>query len=375
MAEVETEQIEPEAPLNEHPSAPTAAPRGSRREILSRFSPVVKAAFLLRVTAVTAVVASLFSVLIAPGLPGNAAGRFVDVAAHLSSTFAYLLAGLLITLLCTGAFEIAKAGRIGSFSRVIAVGASGLAVALSAPALHERLHPMAGMLLAISAAFAAIVGAWHALQKAHTRAVGAVLLGFAIAGLLRLAAWELAGVAGDRGNQRMYDVSCGIASAAVVIEGLGQLAAAAWLGTRGRLLGRMASNGAIALAFVVTWGAAYGVRPGAAPWQSILHSALAEVAGQPPPLGLRAVATFLATASIFLALVAVLQRRQVAAIISALALALISRGTLDVPLRAMAIAAAGQWVLLTMLDDRSMWKSFAAQREQRLADEGAEPKA
>ena len=309
---------------------------------------------------------------IAPGLPGNATGRVVEIAQHLSDTFAYVMAGLLMTLICTGAFEIARAGRIGLVSRVVAVGASGLAVALSAPALHERLHPFAGILLAVAAALAAMAGAWHAMKKPHTRAVGAVLVAFALAGLLRLGAWELAGAAGERGSQKMYDVSCGIASAAVVIEGLGQLAAAAWLGTRDRMLGRVASNAAIALAFLVTWGAAYGVKAGAATWQSILHSALADAAGQPPPVGLGSIATFLAAASIFLALVAIVQRGQVIAIISALSLALISRGTLDVPLRAMAIAAAGQWVLLAMLDDRSMWKSLSAQREQRLAEEAAE---
>ena len=362
MTEAQTEETE----KKQIPGAPARPLAAS-----PRLSPVQRSAFLLRATAATGVVASLFSVLLAPGLPGNASGRVVEIAQHLSETFAYLMAGLLMALICGGAFEIARAGRIGLVSRVLGVGAAGLAVALSAPALHQRLHPFAAILLTVSAALAAIVGAWHAMKKPHTRAVGAVLFAFALAGLLRLGAWELAGAAGERSSQRMYDVSCGIASAAVVIEGLGQLAAAAWLGTRGRLLGRLASNLAIGLAFLVTWGAAYGVKAGAAPWQSILHSALADAAGQPPPVGLGSIATFLATASIFLALVAVVQRGQVVAIISVLALALLSRGTLDVPLRAMAIAAAGQWVLLAMLDDRSMWRSLTAERDQRLAEDKA----
>lgn len=350
------------------PASPPKAAQ-SAEDASALLSPVLRNAFLLRATAICAVIGAALSVLIAPGLPGNASGRFVEITQHLSETFAYLMAGLLMALICTGAFEIARAGRIGLPSRILAVGASGLTVALSAPALREPLLPFVAVLLAVSAAVAALAGAWHAIRKPHTRLVGAVLLAFAVAALLRIGAWELAGAAGERGSARMWDVSCGIASAAVVIEGVGQLAAAAWLGTRGRL--KIAGNLAIAAAFLVTWGAAYGVRPGAAPWQSILHSALADAPGQPPPFGLAAVATFLASAGIFLAFVAVAQRGQVIAVVSALALALISRGTLDVPLRAMAIAAAGQWVLLAMLDERAMWKAMAVDRDQRVAEERA----
>jgi hypothetical protein len=170
----------------------------------------------------------------------------------------------------------------------------------------------------------------------------------------------------------MYDLASGTASAGVVLEGVGQLAAAAWLGTRGKLAGRILSNLAIAAAFIVTWGAARGVHPGASTWMAVLHSALADAPGTPPPLGLAAVATFLACCAIFLGLVAVLQRGQVVAVTASLSLALLARGTLDVPVRALAIAAAGHWVLLAMIDDRSMWRTLVAQREKRLASQRAD---
>jgi hypothetical protein len=195
----------------------------------------------------------------------------------------------------------------------------------------------------------------------------------------RLGAWELATAAGDRQSTRMYDAAGIVASAGVILEGIGQLAAAAWLGTRGRLAGRVFSNAAILAALIATWGAARGVHPGAAPWQAILHSALADAPGTPAPLGLSAVATFLACCAIFLALGAIVQRGQVVAVIAALAFALLARGTFDVPLRALAIAAAGHWVLLSMVDDRSMWRALIAQRDaerkvretEREQDEGA----
>jgi hypothetical protein len=105
---------------------------------------------------------------------------------------------------------------------------------------------------------------------------------------------------------------------------------------------------------------------------AVLHSALADAPGTPPPLGLAAVATFLACCAIFLGLVAVLQRGQVVAVTASLSLALLARGTLDVPVRALAIAAAGHWVLLAMIDDRSMWRTLVAQRGQRLASQRAD---
>jgi hypothetical protein len=189
-----------------------------------------------------------------------------------------------------------------------------------------------------------------------------VIIAMALASVARVGAWELAGDAGERGSTRMYDIAAAIATVGVVLEGLGQLAAAAWLGTRGGVAGRVLSNLAIAAAFLVTWGAARGVHPGAATWQAILHTALADAPGTPPPFALSAVATFLACCAIFLGIVAISLRGQMVAVLAALGLTLLSRGTFDVPIRALAIVAAGQWLLLATVDDRSMWRALVSSR-------------
>jgi hypothetical protein len=49
----------------------------------------------------------------------------------------------------------------------------------------------------------------------------------------------------------------------------------------------------------------------------------------------------------------------------ALALALVSRGSFDAPLRALASVAAAAWIALTMADDRAMWKGLSIAREDR----------
>jgi hypothetical protein len=354
------------APETGEASAPASAPAPA-----APLSPVLRSAWLLRATAIVAAIASVLGVLVAPGLPGNATGRVVDVVQQASDVFAYATAGLLIALIFVGAYELARAQKLSIAARIVAVGASGLVVALSAPAMRDSLHPLAAIFLALASSIVALTSAWQGLRAAHTRTVAAVICAMGLAAVARLGAWELAGAAGDRGSTRLYDLAAGIASGGVVLEGLGQLAAAAWLGTRGRLTGRVLSNAAILLAFVATWGAARGVHPGAAPWQAVLHGALADAPGTPAPLGMSAIATFLACCGILLALVAVAQRGQVVAVMASLAFALLARGTLDVPLRALALAAAGHWIMLATVDDRSMWRMLIAQRERKIDEDRA----
>jgi hypothetical protein len=200
--------------------------------------------------------------------------------------------------------------------------------------------------------------------------VGVVLALFAFAAFVRLGSWEIAAAAGERASIRLYGIGQTLATVAVVLEGLGQLTAAAWLGTRGKLTGQLMSSAAIAGAFILTWGAAQGVHGGASFWQAVMHSALADAAGNPHPVaGIIAMATFLVPASVLLALVSVAQPGQVVVVVSALALALLSRGALDAPLRALAIVAAAQWITIAMSDDRAMWTALIESRERRLRDQ------
>jgi hypothetical protein len=89
-----------------------------------------------------------------------------------------------------------------------------------------------------------------------------------------------------------------------------------------------------------------------------MHTALADTTAMAAPFG--AVAAFLVCGSILLALVSVVQPRQVAAVTCALAFALISRGAFDAPLRALAAVTASIWIVIAMADDRAMWKGLAA---------------
>ncbi|WP_394846701.1 hypothetical protein LZC95_04445 [Pendulispora brunnea] len=332
-------------------------------------APVVRSTWILRVAAVCGVVAALLGRIIAPGLRGNASENVVvfwDRAAAVSS---YAMSCILIATLLMGLFEVSRRPRLGFGVRIATVISVGIVVATVLPAFQRRLPLALAVLMSIATSSLAISAALNSLRSAHTRAVGAVLGFFGVAALVRLFAWELAVVAGDHASANLYGWSRVAATGAVVFEGIAQLIAAAWLGTRTRLLGQIMSSVAVAAAFVVTWGAARGAQPGAEPWQAVLHTSLGEAVGVPPSYGLGAIATFLVAASILFAVVAVLQRRQVVTITSALALALIGRGAYDAPLRALAAAAAAVWMMLAFSDDRAMWRTLLAEREERLRRE------
>jgi hypothetical protein len=347
--------------------------RASDRELLTASA----TALLLRIAAWCSVVASIV-VLIAPGMRGYASQWAVEAWDFFASFFAYGMFGLLMAVVVLGLLDLVRTARLDRASRAVAIGAAIVVVGLTVAAIQRRLHTPAAVAMAIAASLLATTGSWCGLRTPHTRAVAVVLGAFGLCALLRVTAWELAASAGERASPSLYGVSRGIATTAVVFEALGQLAAAAWLGTRPLLSSRILSNLAIAGAFIVTWGAARGAENGAPLWQAALHTALADASGLPRPYGLAAVATFLTAAGIFLSLVALLQRAQVAAVVCALALSLIARGSFDVPLRALAIAAASLWTILTMLDERAMWVLLTGGRPRKPSaspplQEGATP--
>jgi hypothetical protein len=351
------------------PRAQDAEPERSR---LPPASPLLSAAWLLRVAAFTAVAAGVMGLIVAPGVRGIANEHAVVGAEGTAATLAYFLVGLLVALLLWGALELVRTHRVGRFARVSLIGGAAAVVAMSSPGLRDRLPPPLAVLVAAAATVATITGGWISARTPHTRALAGILFALAFAAVARLGAWELATAAGDRASVQLFGVSRGMATAGVLFEASAQMIAVTWLGTRSRSAGQIGSTAALVVAYVITWGVSRGVHSGASPWQAVVHTALADAPGMPPPYGLDAVATFLVPASLLLALVSASQPKQVVAIVATVALALVSRGAFDAPLRALCAVAASQWAALSCADERAMWRTLIDGRKQRLADEGAE---
>ncbi len=335
------------------------------------YTPALHAEWLLRATGIVCVAASLTGVIVVPGARGVAGDTLVRVVTQLGRSLAYFMAMLVITLIVLACVELSRSSRLRIAPRVVAMGAAGAVIAFASPSTFVHLPPPVSFALGVAATAVVCAAASVSLRDNRTRAVAVVALSFAVAAVLRLGAWEMASVAGDRANMRLYGFARWMATSGVALEALGQMTAAAWLGTRSRVMGQGLSSLAIGGAFVLTWGAARGSSVTAAPWQAALHGALADAPGLPPPFLLSALAIFLICASILLALVSALQMRQIGAVVAALALTLIGRGAFDVPLRALAAAGGGLWMMVALMDDKALWKALIEQRERKLEDERA----
>jgi hypothetical protein len=335
-------------------------------------SPLPSAGWLLRTAAIVAGGAGILGVIVAPGVRGNASEGVVDAMDRVSGAFAFFLLLVLVALAVWGALELLRARDVAVPARVALIGGAGVVVAMSSPGLRDRVPPGFAVVIAAAAAVAGLAGAYASARKPHTRAAAGVLFVLAFAAIARLGAWELAMRAGDTASVRMFAIGRMLATAGVLFEAGGQLLVVTWLGTRSRGAGQLGSSAALVGAFILTWGVARGVHSGAALWQAILHTALADAPGVPPPLfGLDALATFLVPASLLLALVTAAQPGQVPAMLATMALALVSRGAFDAPLRALCAVVAAQWAVLAGADEQAMWRTLLGERNARLAEDPA----
>jgi uncharacterized membrane protein len=312
-------------------------------------------------TAVVAIAAKVAGVVLAPGSRGVLSGKTVNVIETMSGALAYTLIALLVALVCTASFELARARRINGLARGGVVAISGLIVALASPAVVERLNTLPSLALAVFTSVAALVAGVVVIRAPQTRAVGGILALFALSGLIRVVSWETSAISFDRASHSMHDVARGFATAAIALQTLATLLAAAWIGTRSKWRGRLLANVAILLAFGITWLAARGSDAPSA-IEAVLRTSLPAAAGLPAPFLVGSLAAFLVPASIFLAGVALLQPAQPSAVVASLALALLSSGAFDVPLHALLAIAAAQWAMLAVSDERALWSALTARR-------------
>jgi hypothetical protein len=290
-------------------------------------SPGLAAGWLLRVAAFAAVAAGITGLLVAPGVRGNASESVVVAADRASAAFAYFLVGLLVALVLWGATELVRARGVGVVPRVLLIGSGAAVVAMCLPGLGDRLPWKLDVCVVLGATIAVIAGAYASARAPHTRAIAAVLFALAFAGIARLGAWALAEAASEQASVHLYGISRGLATAGVMFEALAQLVTVAWLWTRS-----------------------------------------ADAPGLPAPY-FDGLATFLVPASLLLALVSAAQPKQVVALVATIALALVSRGAFDAPLRALCAVAAAQWAALAFSDERAMWRTLIDDRNRRLADD------
>jgi hypothetical protein len=326
--------------------------------------------WLLRVAALVAVAAAVAGVIVAPGVRGNAGEAVVVVSDGAAATLGCFLFLLLVPVIVLGGVELLRTRDVSPLAKVVLVSGGAAAIVMSLPALRDRSLPPIPVWLSATAAITCLAGAYCAARAPHTRALAGVLALVAFAAIARLGGWVLATRAGDAANVAVFAYGQKLAAAGVLLEACAQLFAVMWLGTRGRWGGQLASSFALVGAYLLTRGVASGMHSGASLWQAMLHTALADAPGAPGPSGLEPLATFVVPASLLLALVAATLRKQVEAVVATMALALVARGSFDVPMCALCAVAAAGWAALASVDERSMWRVLLGDRSRRLVESG-----
>lgn len=320
----------------------------------------------MRSSAVLAIAATVLAVVVVPGLRGHASDGVVSAWERVASVAGIATAVLLAGLVMVGSLDLWQATRIAVGVRVpmIALGSLVFGIALTASVVHLPSLAVVPMMVA-SGALATMAG-WVGLQAPHTRAPSLLLLGMGAASIMRLFAWELATAGADRPT--MFTSGRVFATIAIALVGISQMVCAAWMSARGRGMGQVATVAALLGAFALVWGAAKGAAIEAPTWQAVLHTALKD---QPSPqaFGVDALPAFLTLSSMTLALATLIVRGQIAVITCTLSLAMLGRGSLDVPMCALATAAAAIWLALASSDDRAMWKDLVIKRDEKKAAE------
>ncbi|HEY1958111.1 MAG TPA: hypothetical protein VGH28_20970 [Polyangiaceae bacterium] len=323
-------------------------------------SPSLRAAWLLRTSAIVGVVSSALGATIVPGLRGIASDATITRWEHLTAGVSYAMAFLLAGLLLTGAFDLSRTRKVGLVPRALLFfGAPGV-LAMLVPAFAHSLTPAGSLILVVATLLVVIGGASAGLRTPHTRALALVQLVLGFAALARVISWFIATAFQD--NLRAWVIARTFATAGVIAEGVAQMVAVAWLSTRRRMASSLASAAALIVAFAIVWmaGRADASSPG---WECVLRSGIMGQTGAQSTLG--ALEAFFVTASVLLAFACALVPRQLTVVTCGIALALLGRGAFDVPLRALAATVAAIWTTLAAADDRAMWKALSATREEK----------
>ena len=317
------------------PRAPDPASSRSPESYARLASPALRAAWLLRTSALVGAVASALGAVIVPGLRGVASDATIEHCEKASTILSYATAFLLAGLLLNGAFDLSRTRKVSLWSRALLFfGAPGV-LAMLVPAFAHPLSNAGSVILVVATLLVVIGGASSGLRASHTRMLAMVQLVLGFSAVARTVAWLLGTLFSD--NLRVWVVSQTFSSAGIVAEGAAQMLAVAWLSTRRRMASSGITAVALTLAFMIVWVAGRA-EPSSPAWQLVLRSG---IGGQTSAHGaLGALEAFFVAASIPLALGCALVPRQLTVVTCGIALALLARGSFDIPLRALAASTA-----------------------------------
>jgi hypothetical protein len=308
---------------------------------------------VLVVTSVCAVAAAVLGTVVVPGLRGNAGQETVEVAERISGVLSFGVGALLVLSIAGVALGLARRGwPVWPVRVTMVTGALLVAAASLMAAAFGRLDTRLSVVLSLAGEGAVVLGSALALRRPHTRAAGAVLLALALASAARLSSWELASQATEQASVPLYAMARVAATTALLLEAAAQVVTVAWVSRRAvsggwaARAGSVAAAVAIAVALAASYAAMRGAQNDAPLLDLVLHTAFDRPTTPPAYLAGVGLTIFLGATALALAGAALVAIPSAGAPAACLALALVSGGAFDVPLRALAAAGATCFLVL-----------------------------
>ena len=347
------------APIAEG-TGPEAAPPRARGGI-----PILR---LVPPFAVLAVLASILGRAVGPSMEGLAVGlgRVISSVQIAGGVLSQALAVAAIVL-AMGEILVASRSRVPAAVRPGSIGLGGgvVLVCFLASPRRESLPDALVVLMSASAIGLSLLSGVTALKTPYARAAGMILGLVGVSSLLRLIAALIAVQA--HGGERLIVVASGVATAGFLAGLLAMAVAAAWIASRS---GKLASPGTLlplALALFFTQKALRAEAEDADALSVLVRRAVEHLILRPRPLlplGFQIFAALLAPLLAIAALASRPARGASAAALSppaigaAIALALLVRDAVDMPLGALALVIAGLTAALAAQDDRGVWETI-----------------
>jgi hypothetical protein len=318
---------------------------------------------LLKPLAVLGVLALIFGRLLGPSWAGVAVGmgsviRVMEVVGGaLSQLFA-----MAATVLAMAELLALTGSRSSYLVRTLAIVAGGLAIIVSLFSAAMRVPGLSLGVVGVASTALALASAWDAYRSPFARRTALVLGLIGAAGAVRLASIGLAVLAASRASGPLASVARGVATGSFVLDALALFTAMAVLATNGKKVTSPLTTAALVLAFLATRQAMLGGADDTDTVSLLLRRAATRFLTRPEPFVPFQVQFFVGFLAVFAAVSALFGRGQLPALAAALALALVARGSPDMPLGALVLVLASMSVVLAARDDRGLWATISAEQ-------------
>jgi hypothetical protein len=279
---------------------------------------------------------------LAPALPGSRSGIGVWIAvtdqlgAFLSQLLAIYGLGIAIWLV----LGTARARHLPGWYRIASAPVGVAVVTLTAGAIADPLRPWWTAWLGSGTALLAMLAALRALRRPDTRAAGFVLGVTALGALLEIAGRLVALRASEQALSALFNLGRVVATASFTCKVTSLLLVALWLGAR-----RWRSAAVVLVVMLgalgaITIGASRASGVDAGFWTVLAARALNGLMRHPAPLVAPAFRWLVELGFMGGAVAVLLVRRLPRPLLAIVALALLCRGTTDIPLCAMMLTVA-----------------------------------